>query len=221
VSRSDPVPLSAARSRPRAYHGACACGSVRFRIETQQGAPSARCICARCRGQGLEVLHVPQAGFALLTGREALTEMPEAARDPHHFFCGACGEACFGQGARGLVSVNVACLDRGDPGALLPVAPHPPAAAGTAPAAVAIPTAPLRPVGRRGPVFAPVFAPVSGPVCAPVSADMSRDSRQAEPHGGDPTGPDRGPGMSAPVSPAPPAHPPTLFRRRRSGTPSI
>ncbi|MEM9778838.1 MAG: GFA family protein [Pseudomonadota bacterium] len=108
----------AERARPRAtlFHGACACGTVRFRasVDVEQ---TAACICAKCRGAGLVIAYAEDATFRLLTGREALTEPPEEARTPHHFFCGRCGEAVFGHidraGHPRMVSVNTACLRRG------------------------------------------------------------------------------------------------------------
>lgn len=110
--------------RPRAWHAACACGSVRFWVRCDP-ADTVRCICARCRGAGLSLAHVPRADFRLLSGSDDLTEPLAGARTPHHFFCGRCGEACFGHpaaaaGGDGPVSVNVALLSRGDPADLDP-----------------------------------------------------------------------------------------------------
>lgn len=98
----------------RAFHGACACGSVRFRVEVDPGTAAA-CICARCRGTGLKIATAARSDFRLLTGAEDLTEPLEDARTPHHFFCGRCGEPAFGYPNDSSVTVNVAFLDRGDP----------------------------------------------------------------------------------------------------------
>lgn len=109
--------------RARCYHAACACGAVRFRVAVD-AASGVRCICPRCRGLGLTIAHAPSDAFTLLTGAEALTESLRDAARPGHFFCGTCGEACFGfpQVARGgpVVAVSVACLRRGDPDAVVP-----------------------------------------------------------------------------------------------------
>ena len=102
--------------RDRTYHAACICGTVRFAVDAipKLAMP---CICPRCRGQGLRIVHVDQTCFRLLVGEDMLTEPMDAARDPHHFFCRRCGEAVFGfvdipnNGRR--VTVNVACLNRG------------------------------------------------------------------------------------------------------------
>lgn len=105
------------------YHGACACGAVRFEV-TLDATSATRCICARCRGADLMIVYADGADFRLITGRDALTEPMQDAMTPHHFFCGRCGEAAFGmptlvvdpiaeEPAR--VSINVECLKRGAP----------------------------------------------------------------------------------------------------------
>ena len=106
----------------RLFHGACACGAVRFAVRADP-ALATRCICARCRGMGLYSVPAQRAVFRLLTGAEDLTESIADALTPHHFFCGRCGEAVFGlpQGAGGeQVTVNRALLERGNPSDLLP-----------------------------------------------------------------------------------------------------
>lgn len=109
---------TAEAARPRIYHGACACGTVRFRVEAEAGS-ALPCICARCRGLGLRIVRAARADFRLLTGAEDLTEPMTDARTPHHFFCARCGEAAFGWpgGPDGAdVTVNAALMERGDPG---------------------------------------------------------------------------------------------------------
>ncbi len=125
------LPLSAAvramAQAPRTpevkqYHGACACGTVRFEV-TLDATSATRCICARCRGADLTIAYADGADFRLIAGGDALTEPVRDATAPHHFFCGRCGEAVFGmseiidksaeQAAR--VSINVECLKRGAP----------------------------------------------------------------------------------------------------------
>ncbi|WP_112323205.1 GFA family protein [Oceanibium sediminis] len=112
--RADP------EARLGAYHGACACGTVRFFVRADP-ASSAPCICAKCRGMGLRIVSAARGDFRLLTGQGELTEPISGARTPHHFFCARCGEAAFGfpDGPGGTrVSVNRALLDRGDPDAV-------------------------------------------------------------------------------------------------------
>jgi|GEM_PF-5647203 len=105
-----------AASSLRRYHGACACGSVRFSVRAD-ASTATRCICRKCRGMGLYSVLVTRDVFRLLTGEDALTESLHDALTPHHFFCGRCGEAAFGypQGVDGaVVTVNLALLERGD-----------------------------------------------------------------------------------------------------------
>lgn len=103
--------------RSRSYHAACVCGTVRFAVDAipRRAMP---CICPHCRGQGIRILQADPESFKILAGEDMLTETIEGARKPHHFFCRRCGEAVFGivqnQGAVGQVTVNVACLERGD-----------------------------------------------------------------------------------------------------------
>lgn len=100
----------------KSYHASCKCGSVRYAVKVD-ASKAVPCICARCRGQGLRVAHLPRAEFTLLTGADNLTESLNEAQTPHHFFCRTCGEASFGYFGE-TVSVNIACLERGDPAAL-------------------------------------------------------------------------------------------------------
>ena len=104
------------RAVPRRFHGACACGSVRFLVKVALDTVT-RCICAKCRGLGLRMATGDRADFRLLTGRDELTEVIAEAKSPHHFFCARCGEPGFGyvDGANGTrVTVNVDWLERGD-----------------------------------------------------------------------------------------------------------
>jgi hypothetical protein len=102
--------------RERTYHAACVCGTVRYAVDTIPRLATP-CICPRCRGQGLRVIHVDPSTFRILAGEDMLTEPINDARQPHHFFCRRCGEAVFGivrlPGQQDRVSVNAACLERG------------------------------------------------------------------------------------------------------------
>lgn len=104
------------------YHASCQCGAVRYsvRADIDMAVP---CICPRCRGHGLRVAYVQSSEFRLITGGDNLTENMDAARTPHHFFCRTCGEASFGRVGE-VVSVNVACLGRGDVGAVAQDSSH-------------------------------------------------------------------------------------------------
>ncbi len=107
--------------RPHTFHAACLCGTVRWAVDAIPRLATP-CICPRCRGQRVRVVPAEPGSFVLLAGEDMLTERVEGARQPHHFFCRRCGEAVFGiavpedQNAR--VSVNVACLERGNVDAL-------------------------------------------------------------------------------------------------------
>lgn len=117
-------PLSEVRMDPdarlRRFHGACACGTVRFDVRVDPSM-AARCICQRCRGTGLRIATAARSNFRLITGEGELTEPLSDARTPHHFFCARCGEPAFGfpDGSEGSrVTVNIGLLERGDPAAL-------------------------------------------------------------------------------------------------------
>lgn len=103
--------------RSRSYHAACMCGAVRYAVDAipRRAMP---CICPHCRGQGVRILHADPGSFKILTGEDMLTETIEGARQPHHFFCRRCGEAVFGLSLNGgeiaQVTVNIACLERGN-----------------------------------------------------------------------------------------------------------
>ncbi len=100
--------------REHTYHAACLCGTVRYAVDAIPRLATP-CICARCRGQGVRMVHVNRDDFTLLVGEDMLTEQMEGARQPHHFFCRRCGEVVFGfLGGGAQVTVNVACLGRGD-----------------------------------------------------------------------------------------------------------
>lgn len=103
------------------FHASCKCGAVQYavRVDPERAVP---CICARCRGLGLQVAYVPRSDFRLFTGRDNLTESMDGARTPHHFFCRTCGEASFGRVGE-TVSVNLACLGRGNTAILPDIAP--------------------------------------------------------------------------------------------------
>ena len=84
-----------------------------------------RCICGHCRSRGVEglrIAYIPRDAFSLLSGADRLTENMADARTPHHFFCRTCGEPSFGitRSPEGIetVTVNIACLERGDPSAV-------------------------------------------------------------------------------------------------------
>ena len=106
------------------YHASCKCGSVRYLARVNQDM-AMRCICGHCRSRGVEglrIAYIPRDAFSLLSGADRLTENMADARTPHHFFCRTCGEPSFGisRAAEGVetVTVNIACLERGDPSAV-------------------------------------------------------------------------------------------------------
>ncbi len=105
-------------TRTRDWHGACACGSVRFLVTTVT-TTTTPCICPRCRGTDLRFVTADRESFRLLTGGDCLTDTLNEARSPHHFFCRRCGEPAFGHPDPTRVTVNAALLARGDPDAIL------------------------------------------------------------------------------------------------------
>ncbi len=108
------------------YHASCKCGSVRYLARVDQDM-AMRCICGHCRSRGVEglrIAYIPRDAFSLLSGADKLTENMMDARTPHHFFCRTCGEPSFGlsRSPEGVetVTVNIACLERGDIAAVSP-----------------------------------------------------------------------------------------------------
>lgn len=115
------IPGPPSPSRP--LHGGCLCGAVRFEI-TQPLLSAGYCHCTHCQrrtGTGSSANgRVPQDGFELLQGAEALRSYQPAGGRPK-LFCESCGSALFsGEPFTDIeVAVRLGALD-GDPG----IRPH-------------------------------------------------------------------------------------------------
>lgn len=72
------------------HEGACHCGAVRFRIESDL-ADLYRCDCSLCRMKGALMTTVPETAFTLLSGEAVLSEYNWNTGVARHFFCSRCG----------------------------------------------------------------------------------------------------------------------------------
>lgn len=100
------------------YTGGCHCGAVRYEATAELGRVIA-CNCSICSKKGYLLTFVPPEQFTLLSGEEALNDYQFNTKKIHHLFCRTCGVQSFARGTgpdgRGMVSLNVRCLDDVDP----------------------------------------------------------------------------------------------------------
>lgn len=100
----------------KTYHGSCHCGAVKFRCMLDLAESTSRCNCSICAKTRFWLSTVRADAFALLEGKDALTDYQFGRNAIHHLFCSRCGVKPFGKGhldALGgdFYAVNVACLD--------------------------------------------------------------------------------------------------------------
>ncbi|HEY4135835.1 MAG TPA: GFA family protein [Alphaproteobacteria bacterium] len=94
--------------------GQCHCGTVRFRVKLTDGLRSARrCTCSYCRMRGAVAVSSDLAGFAILSGEEALSLYQFNSMTAKHYFCSKCGIYTHHQRRSNPreYGVNVACLE--------------------------------------------------------------------------------------------------------------
>jgi hypothetical protein len=99
----------------KTYLGGCDCGQVRYQVELNLGACSARCTCKRCSTPNFWGALVEPAAFKLLTGEDCLKAHTVNARGVHHLVCKHCGSRSFSRGSipeigGDYVTVNLNCL---------------------------------------------------------------------------------------------------------------
>lgn len=95
-------------------HGACHCGSVRFRVTLEHGLDQPRrCNCSLCRTRGAVVVSALLADFAVLEGAETLRLYRFNTMQAEHYFCSVCGTYTHHRRRSNPnhYSVNVACLE--------------------------------------------------------------------------------------------------------------
>ncbi len=94
--------------------GGCHCGKVRFEAEVS-AEKGMSCNCSICGKRGTILTFVPEEGFKLLSGQDALTDYQFGKKSIHHYFCGTCGVSAFGAGAtpdgKKMRAINLRCLD--------------------------------------------------------------------------------------------------------------
>jgi hypothetical protein len=96
----------------RTMDGSCHCGRVRFRVTAEFDGVT-ECNCSICSKKGFLHLIVPPDGFALLSGRDALTTYRFNTGTAQHTFCKVCGVHPFyvPRSDPDKIDVNVRCLD--------------------------------------------------------------------------------------------------------------
>ena len=93
--------------------GGCHCGAVRFQARIADGAEAHACDCSICAKTGFQHLIVPESGFRLTQGGDALSRYTFNTGVAEHFFCATCGVKSFYKPRSNPDgwSVNLRCLD--------------------------------------------------------------------------------------------------------------
>ena len=95
-------------------HGACHCGTVKFRVKLGRGLHTARrCNCSICRMRGAVAVSADLADLEILEGADALTLYQFNTMRAKHYFCAKCGIYTHHQrrSHTDQYGVNVACLE--------------------------------------------------------------------------------------------------------------
>ena len=97
------------------HAGSCHCGRVRFELSAPAEITVTECNCSICGKAGYLHLIVPQAGFRLLKGDDALSTYAFNTGKAKHLFCKVCGIKSFyvPRSHPDSYSVNARCLDPG------------------------------------------------------------------------------------------------------------
>jgi hypothetical protein len=98
----------------RAFQGGCHCGALRFKVDLDLAAGTAKCNCGYCAKSRFWLARVEQDAL-----RASGDATDYRGRNPvaHHFFCPRCGVHVYdwvgtpNMLGRPYVNVNVACLD--------------------------------------------------------------------------------------------------------------
>jgi hypothetical protein len=95
-------------------HGACHCGSVRFKAKLTTGLDRpVRCNCSICRMRGAVMVFADTGGVVVTQGADLLTEYRFHSGVAKHYFCSRCGIYTHHQRRfdPSQYGVNVACLE--------------------------------------------------------------------------------------------------------------
>jgi hypothetical protein len=98
------------------WHGACHCGTVRFRIDGQI-AETITCDCSLCAMRGVRMAQIDESALTILAGEDALALYTWNTGVAQHRFCSRCGVYTFHRkrAAPDRFGVNIACLEGFDP----------------------------------------------------------------------------------------------------------
>ena len=107
------------------HTGGCHCGKVRFEVELDASKGGSRCNCSICTKVATTGALVKPAAFALLAGKDDLSEYVWGSGVGQRFFCKHCGVHCYGTGTLeqlggDFVSINLNVMDDIDT-AILPI----------------------------------------------------------------------------------------------------
>lgn len=94
-------------------HGACHCGTVKFRVRLSKGLHTARrCNCSYCSMRGAVAVSAQLEDLQVLEGAESLALYQFNTMQAKHYFCSKCGIYTHHQrrSAADQYGVNVACL---------------------------------------------------------------------------------------------------------------
>jgi hypothetical protein len=79
-------------AEPVEMHGACHCGTVRFRVKLVDGFKTARrCTCSYCRMRGAIAISAERGDLTFLAGEDALSRYQFNTGVAEHYFCSKCG----------------------------------------------------------------------------------------------------------------------------------
>ena len=100
----------------KTYRGSCHCGAVRFEVDLDLAAGSARCNCSICTKTRQWGMIVKPSAFRLLAGKDDLSDYQFGSKSSHHPFCRHCGIHAFGHGYVEAIGgeycgVRLNCLD--------------------------------------------------------------------------------------------------------------
>jgi hypothetical protein len=97
------------------HRGGCHCGKIAYEFDGEIGEV-VECNCSYCAPRGSLLHFVPATGFRLSDPGDALATYKFNKHMLDHHFCKVCGIGAFSEGkARGMVAINVRCVEGVDP----------------------------------------------------------------------------------------------------------